>query len=88
MTKLSTITRILIRMERDGLVTRHQSAHDNRVTEVYATDAAMEKVQGLRAVAGRIYRRAFDNIPTDDIVMFVRILKKMRDNLKKSPYMD
>ncbi len=61
-TKMSTITRILIRMEADGLVRRTSSPVDSRVTEVFMTDRGMRIVEELRTVATRVYRKAFEGI--------------------------
>lgn len=86
--KLSTITRILIRMEEEGLVHRQLSEADNRVTEVYATDKGRENLKKLSSIAGRVYRRAFEGIPEKDAVHLVRTLKLIHKNLTRSHYLD
>lgn len=86
--KLSTITHMLIRMESDGLVERRPSEADNRVTDVYATEKGLSRVNQLRRVAGRIYARAFEGIAQEDVSSLVRILKAIHNNLTRSPYMD
>ena len=86
--KLSTITHMLIRMESEGLVERRPSDADNRVTDVYATAKGLTKVDQLRRVAGRIYARAFEGIPPEDVTALARILKAVHKNLTRSPYLD
>jgi len=87
-TKLSTITRILIRMEADGLVRRAQSAGDSRVTEVYITTAGRQAVDQVKKVGGRIYRKAIKGLNEDDLTRLMRILKVIEGNLGRSPYLD
>jgi len=87
-TKMSTITRILIRMEGEGLVRRAPSPVDSRVTEVFITEKGDRIVEDLRAVATRIFHKAFDGIPEQEIIRFVEILKTVRENLTRSPYLD
>lgn len=87
-TKMSTITRILIRMEDQGLVRRAPSPVDSRVTEVFMTGEGAKIVADLRAVATRVYRKAFDGVPEPEIKRFMDILKTVRENLTRSPYLD
>ena len=83
-TKLSTITRILIRMEKDDLVKRVPFPDDNRVIEVFITDKGKRSILELRSLAAEIYEEAFDGIADEDIVSFTHILMKIRKNLNKS----
>lgn len=87
-TKMSTITRILIRMEDEGLVRRSPSPVDSRVTEVFITDKGAGIVDDLRTVATRVYRKAFEGLEEGEVRRFVEILKIVRDNLTRSPYLD
>lgn len=86
--KMSTITRILIRMEDEGLVRRTPSPSDSRVTEVFITDKGQTIVEDLRAVAGRVYKKAFEGLEDHEVTRFVEILKIVRENLTRSPYLD
>ena len=83
-TKISTITRILIRMERDDLVKRVPFPGDNRVIEVFITDKGRERLVDLRSLAAEIYKEAFDGITDEDIKSFTRMLMKIRKNLSKN----
>lgn len=83
-TKISTITRILIRMEKDDLVKRVPFPDDNRVIEVFISDKGKRSIIELRKLAAEIYAEAFDDIADEDIVFFMRILMKIRKNLNKS----
>src|SRR3569832_1627514 len=58
-TRLSTMTRVIQRLEKRGLVKLATRAADARVTEVFITPAGEEIVEQVRAVASRIYQAVF-----------------------------
>lgn len=87
-TKMSTITRILIRMEENGLVRRSPSAEDSRVTEVFLTDEGRAVLEKLRGIGGRMHRKALAGFSDADIATLVMLLRRLRDNLIRSPYLD
>ncbi len=80
-TKISTITRILMRMEKDGLVKRKPYPKDNRVIEVFILDKGKRISNDLRGLAEDVYKNAFDGIAEEDIRSFTKILMKVRKNL-------
>lgn len=83
-TKISTITRIIMRMEKENLVTRKPYPNDNRVIEVFITDHGHAVLAELRQLASRIYQSAFDGISEEDIVSFTDTLMKIRKNLNEN----
>ena len=87
-TKLSTITRILDRMQEEGLVERAPAPHDNRVTQVWITERGREALARVSVVAARVFHKAFANISDEEITQFMDILRRIRENLLRSPYMD
>ncbi|MCC3861557.1 MarR family winged helix-turn-helix transcriptional regulator [Pseudemcibacter aquimaris] len=82
-TKISTITRILIRMENDGLIIRKPFPDDNRVIEVFITEKGTGMLSDLRALASDVYKKAFIGIEEDDIIKFTNILMQVRQNLSE-----
>lgn len=80
-TKISTITRILMRMEKDNLVNRAPYPADNRVIEVFITEKGNEVLAELRKLANEVYAQAFDGISDKDIITFTDILMRLRQNL-------
>lgn len=80
-TRISTITRVLNRMEKEGLVMRKPFPEDNRVIEVFITDKGKEILEDLKFLAARVYQKAFDGIPEEDAISFTNILIRMRENL-------
>ncbi|MBT6328445.1 MAG: MarR family transcriptional regulator, partial [Kordiimonadaceae bacterium] len=73
-TKISTITRILMRMEKEDLVSRAPFAGDNRVIEVFITDKGKSLLKELRILADDVYSQAFDGISDQDVITFTNIL--------------
>ncbi|MBT5072507.1 MAG: MarR family transcriptional regulator [Kordiimonadaceae bacterium] len=80
-TKISTITRILMRMEKEDLVSRAPFAGDNRVIEVFITDKGKSLLKELRILADDVYSQAFDGISDQDVITFTNILMRLRQNL-------
>jgi|TARA_R110002096_G_scaffold257381_1_gene450878 MarR family transcriptional regulator, organic hydroperoxide resistance regulator len=80
-TKISTITRILMRMEKEDMVRRVPYPEDNRVIEVFITDTGKNFLAELRKLAAEIYKTAFDGIDDEDIMAFTNVLVKVRKNL-------
>ena len=80
-TKISTITRILMRMETEELVKRVPYPVDNRVIQVFISKKGEEILKELRTLAAKIYQSAFAGIADEDIIAFTNILKKVRQNL-------
>ena len=79
--KLPTMTRIVQRMQIDGLVRCRQSASDRRVTEVELTDAGKRAGQQAWAVADSLYTRTFGKIPAEDVMRLNRTLRTLNRNL-------
>lgn len=79
--KLPTMTKIVRRMQADGLVVCRQRDTDARVTEVILSEAG--KVAGAKAwaIAGRTYRRAFSQMTARQIATLNRLLAQVCDNL-------
>jgi DNA-binding MarR family transcriptional regulator len=82
--KISTLTRVLIRMEKDKLVKRKPYPDDNRVIEVFITDIGKERLEKLKSLASGVYDKAFDGISDDDIINFTDILMRIRKNLNQT----
>lgn len=85
-TKLPTLTRMLIRMEQEGLVVRTALQHDRRVVEVTMTPKAVKTLQAVKAIGQRVFERTFDGVSAREIEVVTKVLKRMRENLQRSPY--
>jgi DNA-binding MarR family transcriptional regulator len=85
-TKLPTLTRVLDRMEADGLVVRKSSAGDKRVVQVIMTPKAIRTLKEAQAIGQKVFERAIDGASAAEIAALTATLKRMRANLLRSPY--
>jgi DNA-binding MarR family transcriptional regulator len=82
---MSTMTKIVQRMEVDGLVTSSPRYTDARVTEVQLTDTGRAALPGIRELAGQVFRHGFDALDGEAIDELVKTLKIIFENLEKGP---
>jgi len=79
--RLSTMTRVVQRLEKRGLVTLARRAADARVTDVHITSNGEHVVKQLRAVASRIYQAAFKDFDAAQIETLNGLLRRVFGNL-------
>lgn len=79
--KLSTMTRVIQRLQKRKLVKLATRAADARVTDVFITAHGEEVIEQVRTVASRIYQSAFKDFEAADIETLNRLLLKVFDNL-------
>lgn len=84
--KMPTLTRMLDRMERDKLIRRKLWAKDKRIVHVHITAKGRKYLGEALQVGANIYERAFDGISERQTGQMLKTLKKMRENLCRSPY--
>lgn len=82
--KLSTMTRIVQRMEADGLVTLRPRPSDARVTEVLLTAKGVSAGQQAWQAARRIYTHAFRDMSEKEIETLNTLLCKLSGSLKSA----
>lgn len=85
-TKMPTLTRMLTRMEKEGLIVRSSLANDRRFVEVTMTPKAAKTLQMVQAIGQRVFERAFEGIDGAEIAEVTQIMKRIRANLSRSPY--
>lgn len=78
---LSTMTRIIGRMARDGLVRQGSRAGDARVREVFLTDAGAAMLTRAREATAPIYATAIAGFSAEDFDRLLGLLARMHDNL-------
>ena len=83
--RLSTMTRVVRRLERAGLVRLARRTSDARVTEVLITPQGLAAVRRVREVAGRVYQRAFADFSPRDIESLNGLLVRVMRNLSLAP---
>jgi DNA-binding MarR family transcriptional regulator len=79
--KLSTMTKIIQRMQREGLVSCRPREGDGRVTEVLITDKGREAGHKAWDIADRIRRQAFSGITPSQQRQIVSVLRMITENL-------
>lgn len=80
--KLSTTTRMVQRLERDGYVTTRQSDKDGRIRNVAITAAGQTIVDQSRPLAQRVYDAAFEGLAQADVHAFKQVLKAIDETLR------
>ncbi len=80
--RLSTMTRVVQRLEKRGMARLQRRASDARVTEVFITGAGESAVTEIRNLASSIYAVAFRNVSATEIATLNRILGKICANLQ------
>lgn len=84
--KNSTMTRLIQRMQAQGLVRNAPHPKDNRVSEVYLTPVGRERLAMVRDVGGQIFRRAFDTATSGNTAAFAKTLKSILGNLTRPSF--
>lgn len=79
--RLSTMTRVAQRLEKDGLVRLATRKKDGRITDVFITRRGRTAVRQVRAVASRIYNLAFRGFAAHEISDLTGILRRVFANL-------
>lgn len=85
-TKLPTLTRMLTRMEIEGLIRRSTLKGDRRVVEITMTPKAAKTLRAVQAIGQNVFERAFEGVEAPAIAQMTDVLKRMRTNLSRSPY--
>ena len=83
--KLSTMTKTLARMQKEGLIATAPRKNDARVTEATLTDAGVKAVSEVRITASRIFYQAFDGFLPEEIENLNMLLLRIHRNLESFP---
>ena len=77
--KMPTVTRVLIRMEEDGLIIRTALPGDRRIIEVTMTPKASDMLKTVRSIGQRIFERALEGVDSLEIALVTDVLKRIRE---------
>lgn len=83
LTKRTTVSRIVERMNQMGLVTSAPQESDNRVTEVRMTPNGQEMLDALTPMIKRQFARATEGVSAADLDHLAATLKVISANLAK-----
>src|SRR4051794_35328857 len=79
----SGLTRMVDRMEEEGLVRRERPPEDRRVIRVFLTDRGRERMRAAREVHHRgIQRHFLDHLGEEDLDGLAAALAKLQDHLQ------
>jgi DNA-binding MarR family transcriptional regulator len=76
-----TITRILDILEEKKLISRRPDNSDRRMFNVYLTDEGKKNIETFNSIVSDVDRKAFGNLPEQELVRFKKILSKLMENL-------
>lgn len=77
------VSRVVARLERDGLATRARSNHDRRIFRVHITPKGREVVDGLDHPTRELHQRLIGHLSKADLVALSRALEAARDPLER-----
>jgi DNA-binding MarR family transcriptional regulator len=78
----STVTGIIDRMEREGLVTRERSKEDRRVVYIKLTDKGRELAREIPVEPMEIFRSALETLSAQDMKDLMRIMTKVAKRVR------
>ncbi len=84
--KISTVTRMLERMERDNLLSRTPWEKDKRIVRVSLTAEGRCALEAALVIWANIHAAATQGISERDMAVFTNTLKRIRENLDRNPY--
>ena len=79
------ITRLLMRMERLGLLVRHRNTGDRRMVTAIATDRGLQLLDELEAPLRELQEQQFVLLSDDEIEVLITGLEKVRDGVARVP---
>lgn len=78
-----TVTTMLQKMEKSGLVERRVDTEDQRYTRIYLTDAGRAQYEDLQAVRAQLVDSAMERLTHAELVELERLLVLVTENIEK-----
>lgn len=78
----TTLTSMVDRMEKQGLVKRKNDKNDRRKISLHLTEKAKNLKKDYDEVSDKMFDIFYKNFNTDEIELFEKLLNKVLDNLK------
>lgn len=79
-----TVTTMLQKMERSGVIERRSDEADQRLTRIYLTDAGHSLAESVRAVYPQVLEIALGPMPAHDRREFLRLLESFNNNIDQA----
>lgn len=80
--KPATLTVMINRMQKAGLVERRPDPHDQRVARVYLTEKGRRAADAVKEALRTIESRCLEHFSLEEKLLFRRLLKQMLDDLE------
>jgi len=80
--KASTLTVMLNRMERNGIVQRKPDEHDQRISRIYLTDKGFELLNIVRETLGSLEKQALQGLTEEEIRQLSGLLSRIHRNIR------
>ena len=77
----NSVTQFIDNLEKKGLVTRSVAKEDRRVNNIMVTEEGMALKDSTKQLAIDTMNKALKDIPEEDILTFVSVLKKVCSNI-------
>ena len=81
--RASTVTVMLQRMTKNGLVERRQDEADQRRTRIFLTEKGEAAIRDLRDATQKVEEECFEGFSMEEILLLKRFAMQIRDNLAK-----
>ncbi|MGI6664890.1 MAG: MarR family winged helix-turn-helix transcriptional regulator [Christensenellaceae bacterium] len=82
----STVTNMLQRMEKSGLISREAVEQDARLKKIVLTDKAKEIYQMIQTDMAGFQEELIAGIEKEDLETFAQVLRKIKENIKENLY--
>ena len=83
--RLSTMTKVARRLEKEGLVRLAPRETDGRITDVFMAPQGFAAVDNIRRVAGRVFAQAFADFSDAEVAKLVEMERRLLHNLSFLP---
>lgn len=81
----ASLTRLVQRLERDGMVSRHRMMGDGRSWLIVMEPAGREEMEAFEVHAAAMRQRVFEGLSEDDMAAALRVLDAAAAKLTRGP---
>lgn len=80
--KPASLTTMLTRMEKSGMVTRRTDPHDQRISRVFLTEKGHRASHAVKKVMQDLEEKCFENFNDEEKELFKTMLLKIQSNME------
>jgi DNA-binding MarR family transcriptional regulator len=80
-----TVSKMLDRLERTGLVTRRPDSEDNRISRLYLTEQGRNSENAVCSAWHDLEQRMTENLTLEERILLRRLLLQVLENLARHP---